>query len=186
MPVVSHEHISSCINFSVHASIDRIEFSLSRSRLLADVLFLMRYSVVSGNKTIIGSSHVAYSRGQHFAVFTAVLVLSALALLRTHSDWTENYGTVVVILLAIAAANMGLVPHSAPAYSFIFSYVVPMLIPLFLFQAMFVGLQEASRTTAAFLVATLGTVAGVIVAALLLDLSQLAPPPTSPPSERRE
>ena len=83
-------------------------------------------------------------------------------------------GTVVVILLAIAAANMGLVPHSAPAYSFIFSYVVPMLIPLFLFQADVRRLaKEASRTTAAFLVATLGTVAGVIVAALLLDLSQL-------------
>ena len=47
-------------------------------------------------------------------------------------------------------------------------------IPLFLFQADVRRLaKEASRTTGAFLVATLGTVAGVIVAALLLDLSQL-------------
>jgi uncharacterized membrane protein len=81
---------------------------------------------------------------------------------------------VVVILLAIAAANLGIIPHSAPAYGFIFSYVVPLLIPLFLFQADVRRLaREASRTSLAFLVAALGTVAGVIVAALLLDLSQL-------------
>ena len=112
---------------------------------------------------------------QHFAVFTAVLVLSALAFASERTVIGQKItGTVVVILLAIAAANTGLVPHSAPAYSFIFSYVVPMLIPLFLFQADVRRLaKEASRTTAAFLVATLGTVAGVIVAALLLDLSQL-------------
>ena len=112
---------------------------------------------------------------QHFALFTAVLALSAMAFASERTVIGQKItGTVVVILLAIAAANMGLIPHSAPAYSFIFSYVVPMLIPLFLFQADVRRLaKEASRTTAAFLVATLGTVAGVIVAALLLDLSQL-------------
>ena len=112
---------------------------------------------------------------QHFAVFTAVLALSAMAFASERTVIGQKItGTVVVILLAIAAANTGLIPHSAPAYSFIFSYIVPMLIPLFLFQADVHRLaKEASRTTAAFLVATLGTVAGVIVAALLLDLSQL-------------
>ena len=112
---------------------------------------------------------------QHFAVFTAILVLSALAFASERTVIGQKItGTVVVILLAIAAANTGLIPHSAPAYSFIFSHIVPMLIPLFLFQADVRRLaKEASRTTAAFLVATLGTVAGVIVAALLLDLSQL-------------
>jgi len=112
---------------------------------------------------------------QHFAVFTAILVLSAMAFASERTVVGQKItGTVVVILLAIAAANIGLIPHSAPAYGFIFSYVVPMLIPLFLFQADVRRLaREASRTTAAFLVATLGTVAGVVVAALLLDLGQL-------------
>ena len=84
---------------------------------------------------------------QHFAVFTAVLVLSALAFASERTVIGQKItGTVVVILLAIAAANMGLVPHSAPAYNFIFSYVVPMLIPLFLFQADVRRLaKEASR-----------------------------------------
>lgn len=112
---------------------------------------------------------------QHFAVFTAILVLSAMAFASERTVIGQKItGTVVVILLAITAANLGVIPHAAPAYSFIFSYIVPMLIPLFLFQADVRRLaREASRTTAAFLVATLGTVAGVVVAALVLDLGQL-------------
>ena len=112
---------------------------------------------------------------QHFAVITAILALCALAFASERTVIGQKVtGTVVVILLAIAAANLGIIPHSAPAYGFIFSYVVPLLIPLFLFQADVGRLaREASRTSLAFLVAALGTVAGVIVAALLLDLSQL-------------
>ncbi|MDB2667560.1 DUF819 family protein [Luminiphilus sp.] len=112
---------------------------------------------------------------QHFAVITAILALCALAFASERTVIGQKVtGTVVVILLAIAAANLGIIPHSAPAYGFIFSYVVPLLIPLFLFQADVRRLaREASRTSVAFLVAALGTVAGVIVAALLLDLSQL-------------
>ena len=112
---------------------------------------------------------------QHFAVITAILALCALAFASERTVIGQKVtGTVVVILLAIAVANLGIIPHSAPAYGFIFSYVVPLLIPLFLFQADVRRLaREASRTSLAFLVAALGTVAGVIVAALLLDLSQL-------------
>ena len=72
---------------------------------------------------------------QHFAVITSVLVLSALAFASERTVIGQKVtGTVVVILLAIVAANTGIIPHSAPAYSFIFSYIVPLLIPLFLFQ----------------------------------------------------
>lgn len=112
---------------------------------------------------------------QHFTVITAILALCALAFASERTVIGQKVtGTVVVILLAIAAANLSIIPHSAPAYGFIFSYVVPLLIPLFLFQADVRRLaREASRTSLAFLVAALGTVAGVIVAALLLDLSQL-------------
>jgi uncharacterized membrane protein len=130
----------------------------------------------SGTSQLEGTQHMSViPADQHFAVITSVLVLSALAFASERTVIGQKVtGTVVVILLAIVAANTGIIPHSAPAYSFIFSYIVPLLIPLFLFQADIRRLaREASRTTAAFLVAVLGTVAGVVVAALLLDLSQL-------------
>ena len=112
---------------------------------------------------------------QDFAVFTAIMVIAGIAFLSERTWLGQKVtGTVVVILLAILTANTGVIPHSAPAYGFIFGYIVPVLIPLFLFQADVRRLaREASRTSVAFLVAALGTVLGVIVAALLLDLSQL-------------
>ncbi len=94
-------------------------------------------------------------------------------------------GAVVAILGAIALANIGLIPHSAAAYDFVFTYFVPVLIPLFLFKAdlkrMFF---ETTRMTMAFLLAAVGTVVGVIVAVLLLDLGALAPAANIDPALR--
>jgi len=85
-------------------------------------------------------------------------------------------GAVIAILAAIAAANLRLIPHSAPAFDFVFSYFVPVLIPLFLFKANLRHmLFETTRMTGAFLIASVGTVLGVMVAVSLLDLGSLAP-----------
>jgi uncharacterized membrane protein len=85
-------------------------------------------------------------------------------------------GAVVAILSAIAVANLGVIPHSAPAFDFVFAYFVPVLIPLFLFKAdLRHMLFETTRMTMAFLIAGLGTVIGVVIAVSLLDLGALAP-----------
>ncbi len=84
-------------------------------------------------------------------------------------------GAVIAILGAIAAANLRIIPHSAPAFDFVFDYFVPVLIPLFLFKANLRHmLFETTRMTGAFLIAALGTVAGVILAVSILDLGGLA------------
>ena len=122
----------------------------------------------------------------HFAVFTALMVISGAAFLleRTRVGAAVT-GTVIVILLAIIAANLHIIPHDAPAYGFVFSYIVPALIPLFLFQADLRRLvKEASRTTAAFFIATLGTILGVCVAGLVLDLGSLATAAGMTPEQR--
>jgi uncharacterized membrane protein len=116
------------------------------------------------------------SPDNHLGIFAALIGLAALAF------WLQNTrlgslltGTVLVILMAIIAANAGVIPHQAPAYDFVFAYLVPVLIPLFLLQGNVRRLlREASRTTLAFIVASAGTVAGVLLATSLLDLSTLA------------
>ena len=116
------------------------------------------------------------SPDNHLGIFAALMGLAALAF------WLQNTrlgslltGTVLVILMAIVAANAGVIPHQAPAYDFVFAYLVPVLIPLFLLQGNVRRLlREASRTTLAFIVASAGTVAGVLLATSLLDLSTLA------------
>ena len=112
----------------------------------------------------------------HLGIFAALMGLAALAFwLQTTRLGALLTGTVLVILMAIVAANAGLIPHQAPAYDFVFTYLVPVLIPLFLLQGDVRRLlREASRTTLAFIVASAGTVAGVLLAISLLDLSALA------------
>ena len=116
------------------------------------------------------------SPDNHLGIFAALMGLAAIAFwLQTTRIGALLTGTVMVILMAIVAANAGLTPHQAPAYDFVFTYLVPVLIPLFLLQGDVRRLlREASRTTLAFIVASAGTVVGVLLAISLLDLSLLA------------
>jgi uncharacterized membrane protein len=94
-------------------------------------------------------------------------------------------GAVIAILAAILAANLNVIPHSAAAYDFVFSYFVPILIPLFLFQANLRKIFfETTRMAMAFLIASAGTVAGVLVAVALLDLGGLAAGAATDPALR--
>lgn len=80
-------------------------------------------------------------------------------------------GAVWAILFAILASNIGLIPQSSAGYSFVFTYFVPILIPLFLMKADLKKIFfETTRMTLAFLLAAIGTVAGAIVAFSLVDI----------------
>ena len=116
------------------------------------------------------------SPDNHLGIFAALMGLAALAFwLQTTRLGALLTGTVLVILMAIIAANAGFIPHQAPTYDFVFTYLVPALIPLFLLQGDVRRLlREASRTALAFLVASAGTVFGVLLAISILDLSTLA------------
>ena len=127
------------------------------------------------------------SADNHIAIMAALFVIAGLGFLGEKTRLgAQLTGAVIVILGAITAANLGLIPHAAPAYGFIFTYVVPLLIPLFLFQADLRRIFFATtRTTLAFLLASAGTVAGVTLAVLALDLSSLGAA-AELPAEQRE
>ena len=122
----------------------------------------------------------------HLAVAAGLFTLCGAAFLLERTRWgAQLSGAVLAILGAILASNLGLLPHSAPAYDFVFAYVVPVLIPLFLFQADLKRmLFEATRMTGAFLLASVATVAGVTVALLALDASSLGAASGLPAAER--
>ena len=80
------------------------------------------------------------SPDNHLGIFAALMGLAALAFwLQTTRLGALLTGTVLVILMAIVAANAGLIPHQAPAYDFVFTYLVPVLIPLFSCRETFGG-----------------------------------------------
>ncbi|MEJ2129937.1 MAG: DUF819 family protein [Woeseiaceae bacterium] len=111
-----------------------------------------------------------------FALMAVLFIIAGGAFLAERTKIGSHLtGAVIAILAAIAAANIRIIPHSAPAFDFVFSYFVPILIPLFLFKANLRHMIfETTRMTIAFLVASLGTIVGVIVAVGLLDLGSLA------------
>lgn len=115
------------------------------------------------------------SADNHLAVMAALFTLAALALAAEKTRvGAQLTGAVVAILGAVVASNLDLIPHAAPAYDFVFDYIVPALIPLYLFKADLRRLFfETTRMTMAFLLASVGTVSGAVVAVLLLDLSAL-------------
>jgi uncharacterized membrane protein len=121
-----------------------------------------------------------------FALMAALFVIAGGAFVAEKTKVGAHLtGTVIAILAAIAATNLKLMPHSAPAYDFVFEYFVPVLIPLFLFKAdLRKMLFETTRMTGAFLIASAGTIAGVLVAAGLLHLDALAPMATTDPALR--
>ncbi|WP_417483195.1 DUF819 domain-containing protein [Maricaulis sp.] len=80
-------------------------------------------------------------------------------------------GAVWAILFAIIASNIGLIPQDSPGYGFVFTYFVPILIPLFLMKADLRKIFfETGRMTLAFLLASLGTVLGAVLAFSLIDI----------------
>ena len=117
------------------------------------------------------------SPGNDLALMAALFVIAGAAFLAEKTRIGSHLtGAVIAILAAIAAANLRIIPHSAPAFDFVFTYFVPVLIPLFLFKANLRHmLFETTRMTGAFLIASVGTVIGVLIAVSLLDLSSLAP-----------
>ncbi|WP_417491577.1 DUF819 family protein [Maricaulis sp.] len=80
-------------------------------------------------------------------------------------------GAVWAILFAIIASNIGLIPQDSPGYGFVFTYFVPILIPLFLMKADLRKIFfETGRMTMAFLLSSLGTVLGAVLAFSLIDI----------------
>jgi len=106
------------------------------------------------------------------AVFAALFLIAFAGFLLEKTRWGAAVtGAVWAILLAILLSNLRIIPRDSEASGFVFSYLVPVLVPLFLFDADLRRIvRETGRTLFAFGLACLGTVAGVLVAVMVIDL----------------
>ena len=114
---------------------------------------------------------------QPFAVMAGLTAIAAAGFLLEKTKFGALLtGTVWTILLAILASNLRIMPFDSPAYDFVFAYAVPVLIPLFLMKADLRRIFfETTRVSAAFLICSVGTVAGALLAVLLLPLGETEP-----------
>ena len=108
----------------------------------------------------------------HLAVMAALFTIAAVAfLLEKTRIGALVTGTVSAIFIAILAANLRIIPSSAPAYDFVWTYFVPVLIPLFLMKADLKRIFfETTRMAAAFMLAAAATVIGAVIAFSLIHV----------------
>ena len=82
----------------------------------------------------------------------------------------------LLISLAIVLSNLRIIPSSAPVYDTVWDYLVPIAIPLLLFQADLRRVfREAGATLVAFIIGSATVVAGTIVAMSIIDLGPSEP-----------
>ena len=108
-------------------------------------------------------------------IFGLIMVFVALAAFGFWSEYTRLgkflSGVILVILAGIVLSNLRIVPFSAPFYDAVWTYAVSLAIPLLLMRA---NLRElfpvAGPMLLTFVIAALGTVAGVLAGHALVDL----------------
>jgi len=112
-----------------------------------------------------------------FALSAAIMAVVAFGMWAERTAWGRNLGGPLVLLAAaMALANLGVIPHSAPLYGTVAGYLVPFAIPLLLLRADFRSIYaESGAMLLAFGVAVGATVAGAFVGAAVIDMGELEP-----------
>ena len=112
-----------------------------------------------------------------WAVWAILLSAAAFGLWAEQTRWGARLsGAVITIGTTFILSNVGIAPIESPAYSMVWSYLVPLAIPLLLFRADVRRIiRESGPTLLAFLAGGVGTVIGTIVAFNLVPLGEEAP-----------
>src|SRR5690606_39136003 len=79
--------------------------------------------------------------------------------------WASKVSVAIIALVgAMILANFNIIPTESPVYDAVWSYVIPLAIPLLLFQSNILKIwKESGRLLFIFLISSIGTVAGAIV-----------------------
>lgn len=106
-----------------------------------------------------------------WALWSILIGIAALSIYleQTYTWASKVTGAIIGLVIAMALANFNVIPTDAPTYDAVWEYVVPLAIPLLLFNANIKKIwRESGRILVMFLLGAIGTVIGVFVAFFLL------------------
>jgi len=114
---------------------------------------------------------------QDFAIWAVLIGLAGFGFWSERFAWGRKYsGVMMLITAAIVLSNLKIIPTVAPAYDAVWNYLVPIAIPLLLFEADLKRIvRESGPTLFAFVIGSAAVVAGVLIGVELLDLGQHEP-----------
>lgn len=109
---------------------------------------------------------------QDFALWAILIALAGFGFWCERFAWGRKYsGVMLLMTVAIVLSNLKVIPTDAPAYDAVWDYLVPIAIPLLLFEADLKRIvSESGPTLIAFIIGSAAVVAGVIIGVSLLDL----------------
>ena len=109
---------------------------------------------------------------QDFALWAVLIAIAAFGFWCEQYPWGRKYsGVMLLITLAIVLANLRIIPTSAPTYDVVWEYLVPIAIPLLLFQADIKRIvRESGPTLIAFIIGSAAVAGGAVVGTSVLDL----------------
>jgi uncharacterized membrane protein len=118
--------------------------------------------------------HTLISPENHWALWAILLSAGAFGLWAETTPWGAKLsGAVIAIGVAFALSNLRIIPSSAPAYDVVWSFLVPLAIPLLLFTADLKRiLRESGPTLLAFVAGAVGTVLGTVLAFQIVPLGE--------------
>ena len=111
------------------------------------------------------------SADNHLLLWTFLMLAASVAIyIELNCRWAAKIpGAVLALLIALAASNFGLIPTDAPAYDAVWGYIVPLAIPLLLFELDLHALfKESGRLLIIFLISSVGTMLGALIGFFML------------------
>ena len=113
-----------------------------------------------------------------FALWTILVFASAFGMMGERKGWFLGLsGVIVTISITALLTTFGFIPSasdatiSVPIYDFVFTFIIPISIPLLLFKVQLKRIiRDSGRLLGIFLIGALGIVLGAIIAAYLIDL----------------
>ena len=112
------------------------------------------------------------SADNHWALLAVLFAATAIAIwLEQKYKWASKIsGAIITLVIALALVNLHVIPDSAPVFDdVVWGFAVPLAIPLLLLQTNIRRIwKETGRFLLIFLIGAAGTVAGTVLATLLL------------------
>lgn len=113
------------------------------------------------------------SGSNHWALLSIMCFSSFISIyLEQKYKWAAKIsGAVITLMIAVLLTNLGVIPVQAPVFDdVVWGFAVPMAIPLLLLNANVIKIwKDTGRFLLIFLIGAAGTVAGALVATLLLS-----------------
>jgi uncharacterized membrane protein len=115
--------------------------------------------------TLIGADN-------HWGLWAVLFIIAAFSLWAEKSKIGSKLSAVVIaIVSAFILSNLSIIPTEAPAYDMVWSYLVPLAIPLLLFKAdLRKIIREAGPTLIAFFFGAIGTILGTFISFAIFSL----------------